>query len=530
MSAPLRRRGFLQASAAALAAPHIAVAAEQRVLKFVPQADLAAVDPVFTSAYVTRNHGYLVFDTLYGMDEHYRPQPQMVAGHVVENDGKTWTFTLREGLKFHDGTPVLGRDAAASIRRWGKRDTFGQALLAATDEIDAPSDRTLRLRLKKPFPLLPNALAKAPSYMPCIMPERLAVTDAATQVTEVVGSGPYRFLPSERVQGARFAYARFDGYVPRTDGTPSFTAGPKQAQFERVEWQIVPDPATAAAALQAGEVDWWEQPTIDLQPLLRANRDVVVDITDPTGVIGTLRMNCLQPPFDNPAIRRALLGAVNQDDFMMAIVGSDKAMWRNGVGVYCPASPMANDAGIDVLARRDPAVAKRDLAAAGYSGEPVVLLAPTDFPAIRTLADITADMLKKCGMNVDYRAMDWGTLTQRRTSMAPTSQGGWSCFNPAAAGLELFDPTTHNQMRGNGKDAWFGWPTSNRLEELRDAWFAAPDLARQQQLCRELQLQNWVDVPFIPLGQFLQPTAYRRSITGVLKGGFALFHNVRRVT
>jgi peptide/nickel transport system substrate-binding protein len=452
----------------------------------------------------------------------------MVAGHIVEDDRKTWVFTLRDGLTFHDGTPVLARDAAASIKRWGKRDTFGQALMAVTDEIDAPTDKTVRFRLKKPFPLLPNALAKAPSYMPCIMPERLAKTDATTQVTEMVGSGPYRFLASERVQGAHFAYEKFAGYVPRGDGVPSFTAGPKQAFFDRVEWHIVPDAATAAAALQAGEVDWWEQPTIDLQPLLRRAGGVVVEITDPTGVIGTLRMNCLQPPFDNPAIRRALLGAINQDDFMEAIVGTDKSMWRNNVGVYCPASPMANDAGIAVLGKRDLDGARRDLSAAGYAGEPVVLLAPADFPAIGTLAQVTADLLKRIGMNVDYQAMDWGTLTQRRTSMAPTGKGGWGCFNPAAAGLELFDPTTHNQMRGNGKDAWFGWPTSARLEALRDAWFDAPDLAGQQALCRELQLQNWVDVPFIPLGQFFQPTAYRGSVTGVLKGGFALFYNVRR--
>jgi peptide/nickel transport system substrate-binding protein len=528
MSTKLNRRSFLAASAATLTAPRLAVSAEQRVLRFVPQADLAAVDPVFTSAYVTRNHGYLVFDTLYGMDENYRPQPQMVAGHTIDDDDKTWTFTLRDGLKFHDGTPVLGRDAAASIKRWGKRDTFGQALMAVSDDIDAPTDKTLRFRMKRPFPLLPNALAKAPSYMPCIMPERLAQTDSATQVTEVIGSGPYRFLASERVQGQHFAYGRFADYVPRSDGAPSFTAGPKHAMFDRIEWHIIPDPATAAAALQTGEMDWWEQPTIDLQPLLRKSGEIIVEITDPTGVIGTLRMNCLQPPFDQPAIRRALLSAINQDDFMMAIVGGDKSMWRNRVGVYCPASPMANDAGIEVLERCDPVTAKRGLAAAGYRGEPVILLAPTDFPTIGTLAEITADLLKKCGMNVDYHAMDWGTLTQRRTSTAPANQGGWSCFNPAAAGLELFDPTTHNQMRGNGKDAWFGWPTSARLEELRNQWFDAADLAHQQQLCRELQLQNWVDVPFIPLGQFFQPTAYRRSVTGVLKGGFALFYNVRR--
>jgi peptide/nickel transport system substrate-binding protein len=303
MSKKLRRRDILAASIATLAAPRLAASAEQRVLKFVPQADLAAVDPVFTSAYVTRNHGYLVFDTLYGMDEHYRPQPQMVSGYTVDDDGKTWTFMLRDGLKFHDGTPVLGRDAAASIKRWGKRDTFGQALMAASDEIDAPNDKALRFRLKKPFPLLPNALAKAPSYMPCIMPERLAKTDGATQVTEVVGSGPYRFLASHRVQGAHFAYERFADYVPRPEGTPSFTAGPKQAMFDRVEWHVIPDPATAASALQADEVDWWEQPTIDLQPMLLKNSNIAVEVTDPTGVIGTLRLNCLQPPFNSPAIR-----------------------------------------------------------------------------------------------------------------------------------------------------------------------------------------------------------------------------------
>jgi peptide/nickel transport system substrate-binding protein len=537
MNMHLRRRQFVQTAAAALAAPTVAAAlaaptvaaaAEQRVLKFIPQADLAALDPVFSSAYVTRNHGYLVFDTLYGMDEHYRPQPQMVSGHTVDDDGKTWVFTLRDGLTFHDGTPVLGRDAAASIKRWGQRDTFGQALMAVADEIDAPTDKTLRFRLKKRFPLLPSALAKAPSYMPCIMPERLAKTDAATQVTEMVGSGPYRFMASEQVPGAHFAYERFSHYAPRTDGTPSFTAGPKKTFFDRIEWHVVPDAATAAAALQAGEVDWWEQPTIDLQPLLRRSGDVVVEITDPTGVIGSLRMNCLQPPFDNPAIRRALLGAIDQGDFMQAIVGTDPAMWRNNVGVYCPASPMANDAGIAVLGQHDIPGAQRALTAAGYAGEPVVLLAPADFPSIGTMAQVTADLLKRLGMNVQFQSMDWGTLTQRRTSMEPTGKGGWSCFNPAAAGLELFDPTTHNQMRGNGKAAWFGWPTSARLEALRDAWFDAPDLGVQQALCRELQMQNWQDVPFIPLGQFFQPTAYRKSVTGVLKGGFALFYNVRR--
>ncbi|HYZ64517.1 MAG TPA: ABC transporter substrate-binding protein [Acetobacteraceae bacterium] len=500
------------------------------MLRFVPQADLAAVDPMWTTAYVTRNHGYLVFDTLYGLDDQYRPQPQMVEGHVFDKDGREWTLTLRQGLLFHDGTPVLARDVIASIRRWGTRDAYGQALLAATEDITAVSDRVLRFQLRKPFPLLPNALGKAPSYMPCIMPERLARTEPMTQVTEVVGSGPYRFVADERVQGARFVYERNPKYLPRPGGEPSFTSGPKLAKFDRIEWHVIPDAATAAAALQSGEVDWWEQPIPDIQPVLQANRNIALELTDPTGVIGALRFNALQPPFDNPGVRRAVLTAVNQDDFMAAVVGGDKSRYRTGIGAFCPVSAMANDAGIEVLTGpRDLAGAAKALRSAGYNGEKVVVLAPTDFPSINAMSLYTADLFRRLGMNVDLQMMDWGTLTQRRGSKAPPDKGGWSVFCGASSGQEMFDPTAHNYLRGNGASGWFGWPTAPRLEELRDAWFEAPDLAGQQRIARELQLQLWQEVTYVPLGQFFQPTAYRKTITGVLKGGFPLFYNVRRV-
>jgi peptide/nickel transport system substrate-binding protein len=511
-----------------LAAPRLGRAADRNVLKFVPQADLAAVDPMWTTSYVTRNHGYLVYDTLYGLDEHYQPQPQMVQGHEVDADGMLWKLTLREGLKFHDGTPVLARDAVASIQRWSKRDPFGQALMAATVDLSAPSDRVIQFRLRRPFPLLPNALGKAPSSMPCIMPERLAQTDAMTQVTDTTGSGPFRFVANERVQGSQFVYEKFAGYVPR-DGQPSFTAGPKRAYFDRIEWHIIPDAATAAAALQAGEMDWWEQPTIDLQPMLGKAKGLVVDVIDPTGVIGTIRFNAVQPPFDDPAIRRALLGAIKQSDFMTAIVGDNPALMNDKVGFFCPQSPMASQAGIEVLSGpRDLAKVKEQLQAAGYHGQSTVLLGASDFPSINTESQVAASVLQSVGMAVDYQSMDWGTVTQRRTSKAPTDKGGWSAFFTAAAGLEMFDPTGHNQIRGNGKDAWFGWPESPKLEQMRDAWFTAGTLADRQHICQQMQVQAFQDVPYIPLGQFLQATAYNRSLTGILKGGFALFYNVRR--
>ncbi len=363
----MQRRAILKtisAGAVALAAPRIvSAAAETATLRFVPQADLSVLDPVFTTAYVTRNHAFMVFDTLYGIDAAFNPQPQMLAGHTVEQDGKLWRLTLRPGLTFHDGEPVLAKDAVASIRRWAQRDAFGSALLAATDEITAPSDRVVQLRLNKPFPMLPLAMGHGSNTMLPVMPARLAATPPTQAVTEMVGSGPYRFVADERVAGSLAVYRKFDGYVPRPDGQPSFTAGPKIANVARAEWHTIPDPATAAAALQAGEIDWWEQPTADLLPLLRRNKAIVVEILDHAGNIGFLRLNSLLPPFDKPAVKHALLGAINQADFMQAVVGDDPAMWRDKVGVFTPGTPLANEAGIAVLTRpRDDARVKRDLA------------------------------------------------------------------------------------------------------------------------------------------------------------------------
>jgi peptide/nickel transport system substrate-binding protein len=274
--------------------------------------------------------------------------------------------------------------------------------------------------------------------------------------------------------------------VPRQE-PPSFTAGGKLAKVERVEWHVIPDAATASSALQAGEIDWWEQPTIDLQTVLRRAPGLVVEVIDPTGVIGTIRFNSVQPPFDDPAIRRALLGAFSQADFMAAIVGNDKELQRDRVGYFCPISPMASDVGLEALASVPPDVTRTRLQQAGYKGQKTVVLGASDFPSINAESQVAAAALKAVGMDVDYQAMDWGTVTQRRTNKGPPGKGGWSAFFTAAAGLEMFDPTGHNQIRGNGPNAWFGWPSSPKLEELRDAWFAAPDLAQQQRICAEMQ-------------------------------------------
>ncbi len=522
----LHRRTLLAATAG-LAAPALVRAQTATTLRFVPQADLASLDPVWTTAYQTRDHAFLVFDTLFGQDGGYRAQPQMLAGFTTAPDGLAWTLTLRDGLRFHDGTPVLARDCVASIRRWGARDSFGQALLAAAAEIAAPDDRTILIRLTRPFPLLPDALGKTPPSPCVIMPERLARTDAFTQVTEMVGSGPYRFVPDERVPGDRVVYAKFDGYVPR-EGAPDRTAGGKRAVFDRIEWRIIQDSATQAAALQRGEVDWVLVPDPELLPLLRRDAKLVVETQDPTGIIATMRFNQLQKPFDNAALRRAVVSAVDQADYMIASTSSDTSLWRDKVGYFCPGTPLANDAGMAALTGpRDLAATKRAIAASGYAGERVVLLAATDIPQTKALGDVTADLFQKIGLNLDVQSMDWGTLVQRRTKTDPVEAGGWSVLHTSWSGLDQFNPAGNVFLRGNGRKAAPGWPDSPALEALRDEWLLADGLAAQQAIARRIQAQAFVDVPYVPLGQALRPTAYRGDLRDMVKG-LPVFWGVRR--
>ena len=524
----MRRRAFLAASAASLALPSIARAQGTRVLKFIPQSDVTVLDPIWTTAYVTRNHGFMIFDTLYGVDNQYKAQPQMVEGHTVENDGKLWKLTLRDGLKWHDGDKVLARDCVASIQRWGKRDSFGQTLISYVDELSAPDDKTIQFRLKQPFEMLPDALGKPGSNFCAMMPERLANIDAFTRLKpdQMIGSGPFIFKPDEHVTGSQVVYVRNAAYVPRANGTPEWTSGPKIVHFDRVEWHVIPDAATAAGAMTSGEMDWWENPTIDMLPLLQ--RTLVVRTTDTSGLMACMRLNEIQPPFDNPEIRRALLKAVDQTDFMIAVSGTDPTMRHVPTGIFCPGTPMASDAGLDVFTRpRDYDGARKQIEAAGYKGEKVAILAPTDFPILKALADVGSDTMKKMGLNVDYQAMDWGTVVQRRAKKDPVDKGGWSVFHTFWSGLDQTNPVGHVFLRGNGEQGMMGWPSSPKIEALRTQWIQAPDLATQKKIAVELQQQALIDLPYVPLGQTFSPTCYAKNISGVLNG-FVIFWNVQK--
>lgn len=508
------RRTFLTGAAALLAAPAFAQPAAARLLRYVPQADLTVLDPVFTTAYITRHHSLMIYDQLYGLDAQLRPQPQMVEGHAVEADGLTWRFRLRDGLKFHDGEPVRGRDCVASIRRWAQRDGLGQVMLARVAEMTAPDDRSFTIRLNRRFGPMLEALAKIGPSALFIMPERIAATDANTQIRETIGSGPFRFRADERVVGARVVYERNPDYVPRPEGTPSWAAGPKLVHFDRVEWTVMPDPGTAAAALRNGEVDWWENPPNDLAPVLQRARNVVVKRASPLGTIGTGIFNTLHAPFDKPAVRRAVLRAMSQADFMAAAAGADPSLWRADAGVFTPGTPLASTAGIEAItAPRDLERSKRELREAGYNGETIVLLAPSDQPALSALAEVQLDLFKKLGMVVDYRLSDWGTLVQRRASKEPPAKGGWSMFHTTWNGLDGINPGVATWLRANGEKAWFGWPTVPKLDTLREAWFDAPDLAAQQAIAADIQSTVLEEAPYLPTGQYFGSSAYRRTIT-----------------
>ena len=524
----MRRRHFLAAATASLAAPSLSLAQPNSVIRYVPAADIASLDPIWTTASQTRDHALMVYDMLYGLDDSLTPQPQMVEGHVVSEDGRRWTMTLRPGLRFHDDTPVLARDCVASIQRWGVRDSFGQAVRNVTDEVSAPDDRTILWRLKAPFPQLPAALAKYSAPLCIIMPERLAQTDPFKQVTDPTGSGPFRFLAAERVPGARMAYERFAGYVPRSGGAIEGSAGPKVAHFNRVEVLVIPDGATASNALQRGEVDFLRWPLIDLVPALKKAPGVALRIMEPLGLIGKFRFNHLHAPFDNVAVRRAILPAFTQSEYMLAANGEDRTLWRDGVGYFTPGTPMASDAGMEALtSKRDLAAAKRALAASGYKGERTVVMLPTDFPIYKAMAEVSGQLLKEIGFNVDIQAMDWATAMQRRAKPEPVEQGGWSIFHTGWGGADELNPVSNVWLRGNGKDAAPGWPNSPEIEALRNAWLAAPDVATQKRLAADIQRQAFIDVPYLPTGQLFTPVAHRADITGWLSG-LPAFWNIRR--
>ena len=500
-------------------------------LRFVPEFDLQVLDPIANTGLSTLQHGYLVYDTLFSVDRTYTPRPQMVDKYAVSDDGRTYDFTLRDGLRFHDGAAVRAQDCVASIRRWGARDVMGRAIMARLDSLVASDEKSFRLKLKEPYPILIDAFAKVSSNVCFIMREREASTDPNTLVKDVVGSGPFRFVANEFVPGSKVVYARNEAYVPRQEPSDGYSGG-KHARVNRVEWNIIGDANTQLSALIAGEVDLVSGPPLDLLPMLARDRNVVIKHLDQQGWAAYIRPNHIHPPFNDIRARRALAHLVDQSDYLNAAAG-DKANWTECRAFMVCGSPMESQAGMEAYAKADLVKAKALLAESGYNGEPLVVLDPTDNPILGALSQITIGQLRKIGANVQPVSTDLATAFARRASRNAPTAGGWHIFHTRSLGVELNNPLTSFPLaspcsadaQGN-RAGWFGWSCDEKLEQLREQWTKAASLDERKKVAVEIQRRAAEHLPFIPLGQMRTPVAHRANVRGLIEMPIVVFWNV----
>ena len=523
----MRRRDILNLAGAAALPGGFAIAqpASVRTLRFVPQSGLSVLDPIFTPSQVTAHHGWAIYDTLFGVDARGELRPQMAAGYSVSNSGRTYLIPLRDGLKFHNGEPVRAQDCSASLARWAGRISTGQALAEYVDVWGVQDDRTIKITLKRPLPSLLPIIAHDIGSMPFIMPQHIAATSPFKQVTETIGSGPYTFVKDEYVAGSSAVYRRNTEYQPRQEPA-NWSSGGKVAHFDRVEWNAIPDAATAVSALQTGEVDWLEQVPADLVPMLRRNSKLSIGNAVPRGYIGMLRFNHLQPPFDNVAYRRAVLMAVDQADYMALITDNDASAFRTCKAfLACDMHEWEVGSSL-MLGNIDRARAA--LHTAGYHGEKAVILSAADSSAVGPMSDVTRDVLTKMGMNVELVVTDAGTLQQRRLSKEPVEKGGWSIFHSFLPSHHLDNPVGNGFARGLGAKGLFGWYADDIIEQDARDWLFAATAAERDAASDRFQARAFENVPSIPLGEFQIRTAFRADLEGRVEGYGVFFWNIRR--
>lgn len=520
----LRLAGLSLLSLLLAAAPRTALA--QTTLRMALHSDLKIVDPVWTTALITTYHGFMVYDTLFALDESMTVRPQMVDRWSVSDDKLTYTFTLRDGLEWHDGQPVTAEDCIASIRRWGARDGLGQKLLEMTAALAAVDAKTFTLRLKEPYGLVLSTLGKTSSSVLFIMPKRVAETDPNTQITETVGSGPFIFARDQWKPGERAVYLRNPRYRPRAE-PPSGMAGGKVVSVDRVEWIWIADAQTQVNALMQGELDIVEAPPHDLLPLLERDPSITLKVLAPMGRQYALRFNVLHKPFDDARIRQAVTYALNQQDFLEATIG-DARFFLTCKSLFPCGSPLSTPAGFEDRLESNFAKARALLQEAGYDGTPVVLMQSTDVSSLANLAPVAKALLERAGFKVDMQAMDWQTLVTRRARRDAPAAGGWSAFLTSWGSIDVLDPVSTSFLNASCARATFGWPCDAEMERLRDAFARETVPERQKALAEAVQRRAAVYPTHIQLGQYLQPTAYRRNITGLLPASTLALWNVEK--
>jgi peptide/nickel transport system substrate-binding protein len=527
----IMRRTFAAAAAGAILSAGLAieagpVRAQDKVLRFVQNGNLTILDPIQTTAYVTRNHGYLIYDTLFAMDENNAVKPQMVDKYEVSPDKTVWTFTLRDGLEWHDGKPVTSEDCIASIQRWGKRDTMGIKLMEFVKEFKATDAKTFQMVLKEPYGLVLDSLGKPSSNVPFMMPKAVAETDAFKQIESYVGSGPFIFQKDQSKPGEKHVYLKNPKYKPRAEAA-SGLAGGKVAKVDRVEIIEMPDVQQQVNAIIAGEIDLIEQAPHDLLPVLKADKNVALENWNPLGQVFVIRFNHVVKPFDNPKIRLAALHAMRQEDYLKATIGNPE-YYKVCPAAFICGTPNASDKTNGLLLKPDFEKSKALLKEAGYDGTPIVLMQSTTLPVLTNMAPVTKSLLEQGGFKVDMQSMDWQTLVTRRTKKDPADKGGWNAFHTFSVSADALNPISNSYFAANGDKAWFGWPTDPEMEKLRDAYARETDPAKAKALAEAVQLRAMETAEFGWLGQWYGPGVRRANVTGWLKAPAPVMWNIEK--
>lgn len=523
-----RKTAFAVAVAAGVAGLTGGVGAQAQTLKAVMHSDVKILDPIWTTAYIQRNFGYMVWDTLFAMDEKFEVKPQMVDKWDVSSDNLTWTFTLRDGLEWSNGTPVTSEDCIASIKRWAVRDSMGQKLMASVAGLEAVDAKTFKMKMKEPYGLVLQSLGKPSSNVPFMMPKKTADTDPMQQikVEDVIGSGPFLFVASEWKPGEKIVFTKNAKYKPRSEPA-SGLAGGKVVKVDRVEWIAMPDVQTQVAALQNGEIDMIESPGHDLLPLLGSDKNIKLFNGNPLGNQYVFRFNQLFKPFDNPKIRHAAMVAFGQEDFLKATIGDSK-WYKVCKPVFVCGSPLASEDGMAGVLNGDAAKAKQLLQEAGYDGTPVVLMQSTDLQVLTNLAPVAKAQLERAGFKVDMQSMDWQTLVGRRAKKDPPNAGGWNAFLTSWVAADILNPVMAGFFNASCDKAMFGWPCDATIEKMRDQFSKETDPVKQKQIAIDLQ-KYWVDHPtHINVGQWYAPMALRKNIDGNLTAPAPVFWNVTK--
>ncbi|CAN1559271.1 DdpA ABC-type dipeptide transport system, periplasmic component [Rhabdaerophilaceae bacterium] len=488
--------------------------ADERVLRVVPFADLQALDPIVTTVGIVQRHATMVYDTLFGRDENQNPQPQMAQAFSTSPDGLVWSFTLRDGLAFHDGSPVTADDVVASLKRWAARDANGRQMIARTVSLEAKDAKTLVWTLNKPYGLMLQALSKPSGVVPVVMPKRLAETDPNKPVTEAIGSGPFEFVREEWVPGSKVVYRRNAKYQPRSEPA-SGTAGGKVVKVDRVEWINIRDAQSAILALQNGEVDYVEAPGTDFLPILK-NAGMKIVRTDNLGSQGMIRMNHLHPPFDKLAARQALLHLVNQQTYLQTMF-SDPDLYRDCGAFFVCGAPLESNVGVSAEFGKSKEKARALMKEAGYNGETIIILHPTDVQTMNLSTLALAEDLKAIGVKVELQAMDFAAMAGRRANRAAPGQGGWHIGLTFWPGLLVSDPVGNVPMQASCDKAWPGWPCDPAHQALIDRFADVPDLAGRKALADEIQKSAYEKVvPYVPFGQWFAPVAHSPRLSGVI--------------